>query len=141
MPAATHLQQHRGAERKREHSQKLVRDAEDRPERVDAAERIGHALIEEVAPGGDEDAAGEQDGGIPGDSTERRPEVLAQVLEHEAADARARVERGEDEQRLEHDGEVIPEGHDGLASAGLHEDLRHAQGDRCLEVQRADTLP
>ena len=32
-----------------------------------------------------------------------------QVLQHEAAHARAGIDDREDEQRLEHDGEVIPE--------------------------------
>ena len=30
------------------------------------------------------------------------------VLQHEAADAGAGIQRGEDEQHLEHDGEVVP---------------------------------
>ena len=43
------------------------------------------------------------------DAAERLPDVLAEILQHEPADARAGVERREDEQRLEHDGEVIPD--------------------------------
>jgi hypothetical protein len=39
-----HLQKDRGAQAKRDGGEQLVGDAEKRPERVDAAERIAHAL-------------------------------------------------------------------------------------------------
>ena len=48
------------------------------------------------------------------------------VLHHEAADAGASVKNGENEQRLEHDGEVIPERHHGLAAKTVRKDVRHA---------------
>ena len=42
---------------------------------------------------------------------ERLPDAPDEFLQHEPADARARVDRRQDEERLEHDGEVIPVGH------------------------------
>ena len=50
------------------------------------------------------------------------------VLDHEAADPRAGVHRGQDEQRLEQDREVVPECLHRFAAHGLCEDLRHADG-------------
>ena len=61
---------------------------------------------------------------------ERRPDVAQQILQHEAADARAGVDDGEDEQRLEHDGEVIPEADDGASAAAGGEDVGHAERER-----------
>ena len=49
----------------------------------------------------------------------------AEVLQHEAADARAGVERREDEQRLEHDREVVPERHRRAAAEHVREEMRH----------------
>ena len=43
------------AHAQRDGREQLVRDPEQRPERVDAAERIDHALIGEVAPARDND--------------------------------------------------------------------------------------
>ncbi len=57
-------------------------------------------------------------------------DVTEQVLQHEAADARARVQRGQDEQRLEHDREVVPERHHALAAERMREDLRHPDRER-----------
>ena len=53
----------------------------------------------------------------------------AQLLEHEAADPGAGVHRGEDEERLEHDGEVVPERHQALAERAA-EDVGHADRER-----------
>ena len=47
---APHLDQDCGRNAERYSCEQLVGDAEQRPQRVDAAERIDHALIEEVAP-------------------------------------------------------------------------------------------
>ena len=54
----------------------------------------------------------------------------AEILQHEPSDARAGVERREDEQRLEHDGEVIPERHRACRRrARCEKMLRHADGE------------
>src|SRR3712207_7943377 len=45
----------------------------------------------------------------PGQVAELLPDVADRVLQHEPADAGAGVDGGEDEQRLEHDREVVPE--------------------------------
>ena len=68
--------------------------------------------------------------GIQDWSAEGLIEMAEQVLQHEAADAGAGVDDGEDEERLEHDGEVIPEAEDGVAAAGDGEDVGHAEGQR-----------
>ena len=46
-----------------------------------------------------------------------------QILDHEARDARAGVDRRQDEQRLEQNGEMIPEGHQRLAADGARENF------------------
>ena len=57
-------------------------------------------------------------------------ECADEILNHEARDARAGVDRRQDEQRLEQNGEVIPEGHRRRAADGARQDLRHADGER-----------
>ena len=52
--------------------------------------------------------------------------LAEQILQHEAADARAGIHDRQDEQRLEHDGEVIPEAEKRPPPPG--EDMRHAEG-------------
>ena len=39
------LKQNRGGDAQRDRGQQLIRDAEQRPQRIDAAQRIAHALI------------------------------------------------------------------------------------------------
>ena len=56
--------------------------------------------------------------------------MSAEFLHHEAADARAGVEHGEDEKRLEHDREVIPDAEQAFAADRAAENLRHADGER-----------
>ena len=55
---AVHLEQDGGGDAERDGGQQLVGDAEQRPQRVDAAQRIAHALVEEVAPGQHDHGAG-----------------------------------------------------------------------------------
>ena len=50
----------RRAETKRDHGKELIGQSEERPETVDAAERIEHALIKEPAPRADEQHAREK---------------------------------------------------------------------------------
>ena len=66
--------------------------------------------------------------GTPGVLLELRDEVADRVLQHEAGNARAGVDRGEDEQGLEHDGEVVPEAHHGGAADELLHDVGKAHG-------------
>ena len=66
---------------------------------------------------------------IPRGAAQRPPDVPGQLLQHEAADAGAGVDGGQDEQRLEHDGEVIPERHQPAAECAA-EDVRHAHRER-----------
>src|SRR4051812_38955261 len=55
--------------------------------------------------------------------------MLAEVLEHEAPHAGACVERGENEQRLEHDGEVVPQGDRARSAERAGKEMRHAYGE------------
>src|ERR1700694_4183427 len=41
----------------------------------------------------------------------------------------ARIENGKNKQRLEHDGEVIPDGHDSLSTQTAGENVRHPHGE------------
>ena len=64
-------------------------------------------------------------------------------LEQEAGDARAGVDGREDEERLEHDGEVIPVFHDAFdrqagPMKGVREDKRHSHC-QCHSTARAAT--
>src|SRR5258708_36153634 len=54
--------------------------------------------------------------------------MAERVLQHETSDASAGIDDGEDKQRFEHDGEVIPERHNGLSAESVGKNLRHADG-------------
>ena len=54
----------------------------------------------------------------------------SELLHHEAADARAGVDRGQDEEGLEHDGEVVPVRHQPPQGGEAGEDLGEAHGQR-----------
>ena len=69
---------------------------------------------------------------------EAGPEVAQGVREHEPGDASSRVDRGEDEQRLEHDREVVPEAHHGLTTEELMHDRREAYGEGWCATGTAD---
>ena len=53
-----------------------------------------------------------------------------QVLQHESAHPRAGVDNRQDKQRLEHDGEVIPEADHGAPPPPVRENVRHAERQR-----------
>src|ERR1039457_5631357 len=72
-------------------------------------ERIAHALDQETAPAGHNQSAGHQIGAETARVAQRLPDVAEKILENIAAHARAGINRGQDEQRLEHDGEVVPQ--------------------------------
>ena len=57
--------------------------------------------------------------GIPTGAAQRLPDVAERILQHEAAHARAGIEHGQDEQRLEHDGEVVPDRHQRLPAQAV----------------------
>src|SRR3712207_1312864 len=65
----------------------------------------------------------------PREVAELLPDVADRVLQHEPADAGAGVDGGEDEQRLEHDREVVPERLAATAE-GLAEHLRETDRQR-----------
>ncbi|MNS64272.1 hypothetical protein D3C72_973930 [compost metagenome] len=127
---ALHLEQHHRAQRQRNRGQHLVGDAEQRPQGVDAAQWIDDALVQEVAPGRHAQARGQQVGDDVFRLFQGWHEAAQQVLQHEAAGTRARIDCRQDEQRFEQDGEVVPEGHHARAADGLMQDMRHADGQR-----------
>ena len=59
-------------------------------------------------------------------------------MEDEAANAGAGIQRGEDEHRLEHDREVIPQRQRGIAGDDLGKHLRHADGEGGRPADFAD---
>src|SRR5438034_940917 len=118
-PPAAHLDENRGPDAQRHRCQELVRDPEQRPQRVDSAERVHHALIQEVSPPCDDHAAGRDHARIPRGLRESRPDVAHDLLQHEPAHAGPGVDGGEDEQGFEHDGEVVPQGVEGLPPSAL----------------------
>ena len=125
---ALHLEQDDRAQDQGDGGQHLVGDAEQGPQAVDAAQGIDHAGVEEIAPQADRQGGGD-DIGAPGlGLAHLRHGHAQQILDHEAADAGAGVDRGQDEQGLEQDGEVIPEGHHGLAADHARQDVGHAHG-------------
>lgn len=129
---ALHLNQHHGAQHQRHGGQHLVGYAEQRPQALHAAERIHHSLIQQVAPqpdaaGGADDAGHQRVGFL-----QERHEVAEQILQHKAAGAGAGVQRGQDEQRLEQNAEVIPEAH-----VGARNDLVEHVGDAHRQRWRA----
>src|SRR5207245_9427431 len=121
-----HFYDNRGGHTERNRSQQLIGDSEERPKRVDSSQRILDPLPQKISPGRNNQSTGGEDRGIPTGAAERLPDVTEGVLHHEAADARASVENGENEQRLEHDSEVIPERHHSLAPKTVRKDVRHA---------------
>ena len=127
---ALHLHEHAGAKQQGDAGQHLVADAEELPQRVDAAERIDHPLIQEVAPEPHAQPGAEDVGGQVLGVAERLVHVTEHVLDHEPPDPCTGVDRRQDEQRLEQDREVVPERFHGLAAQCLPEDLRHSHGQR-----------
>ncbi len=69
--------------------------------------------------------------GHPARARERLPGVAEKILQHESPDARARVDNRQDEEGLEHDGEVIPEGQHGVC--------RRLRGRRCAPFRARAT--
>jgi len=61
---------------------------------------------------------------------QRFPDVPQEVLQHEPAHARAGVEDGQDKERLEHDGEVVPEADQRPSAAGGRKNVGHSQRQR-----------
>ena len=88
----THLDDDGGGHAERNRRQQLIGDAEQRPERIDAAQRIFDALPEKISPGGTITALVKRIDGIPTGAAQRLPDVAEGVLHHEAADAGAGIE-------------------------------------------------
>ena len=65
-------------------------------------------------------------------------DLSEQVLQNEAPDAGAGVEGGQDEERLEHDGEVIPKREHPLARDDLGKHVSHAHGESRRAAGLAD---
>ena len=96
--------------------------------------------VQEVAPAGHDQGAGHEHRGIPGGAAERLPEVPEEVLQHEAADPGPRIDGREDEDRLEHEREVIPRCEQGVAE-GRAEDARHAHRERRCAAGAGEQRP
>ena len=97
---ALHLKQYHRAEHQRHPRQHLVGNTKQGPQRVDAAKRVNHALMQKVAPRQHAQRRGE---GSPAASwfASGRADHPEQILQHKARRARAGIHRGQDKQRLE----------------------------------------
>src|ERR1700688_731008 len=96
--------------------EQLIANSEERPERINSSEGIFNPLPEKISPGGYNHRAGKKNRRVPTRPAERLPDMAERVLQHETSDAGAGVNDGQDKERFEHDGEVIPERHDGLSA-------------------------
>ncbi len=56
--------------------------------------------------------------------------MAEKILDHETGDAGAGVHRGQDEQSLEQDGEMVPEGLGRRSAEKAGQDMGHADGER-----------
>src|SRR5207253_458859 len=101
---AMHLDKDRSRHTKRDRCQQLIRDPEQRPQGIDAAQWIADSLIQEISPGQYHEGAAYQN-----ETHRTSPQsfvrVTKQILQHESPYARARRDNRQDKQRLEHDRE------------------------------------
>ena len=86
-------------------------------------------MNQEVAPTADQQHAGQHVGARVLRFAQRLPQGAHGILEQVAPHARAGIDGGQDEQRLEHDGEVIPQVQP-AAPRDIGEDGRHARRQR-----------
>ena len=114
--------------------EQLVRDAEQRPQRIDAARP------DEVTPGQHHHRRGRDRARHPVRIAPRLPHAPAGFLQQEPAHARPRIDRRENEDRFEHDGEVVPVVHQASHAGNVREDLRHAEGERDGASRPADDV-
>ena len=156
-----HLDHDHGHHRQRDGREQLVGDAEQREEGVDAAQRIGDAHQQDRSPCGDHHDAAHPGADLPArvmQAPQRAAQVAQTVGQHEPGHPGAGIDGRQDEQRLEHDREVIPESFEpaaaehrkhlshtesqGGGAAGARDDrlLTHT-GRRVGDVRRGDRRP
>src|SRR5208337_3952008 len=70
-----HFDNDGGGDTERDRRQQLVADAEERPERINASQRILDALPEEISPGSHDHGTGKKNRWIPTGAAERLPDV------------------------------------------------------------------
>ena len=87
------------------------------------------ARPDEVAPAEHDDRRGGDRGRHRVGARERLVDAAAELLQEEPADARARIDGRQDEERLEHDREVVPVGHQPAHARQPAEDVGHADGE------------
>src|SRR5439155_20427676 len=102
--------------------EKLFSDTKERPQTVKPNHLINHSLIKKVSPSSYHQATSQDHTQIPARAPQRRPELSQEILEQKAAYPGAGIKRGEDEERLEHNGKVIPQRHHCPPSQGVGED-------------------
>ncbi|MNU63105.1 hypothetical protein D3C71_523500 [compost metagenome] len=119
-----HFDQHDSAEHQCDTGQHLVGDTEQRPQGVDATQRIDHALIQQPAPHRHTTGGGDQVGGPGFGAFQRRNERPQQVLQHETTGTGTGVHSSQDKQRFEQNREVVPERHGVFTRQHTVQDLR-----------------
>src|SRR3977135_23941 len=88
-------------------SNRLIRNPEQRPQRIYSSEWVQHALIEEITPSPHDQPARKQHPRHPTGSAKWFPHSAAKFLNHEPPYACAGVEDRKDKQRFKHNGEVV----------------------------------
>ena len=126
------IDHYHGAQNKRHRGNELVSHPEERVEGLDTAARVGHAHEQQRAPGRHHDGRGNPRAHPPGGILELGQHIAQRVAQLEAGHAGHGVHGGEDEERLEHNREVVPEAHHGLAATHLVQNMRdgHREGGR-----------
>ena len=108
-----HAQQYGSADEQGYGSQQLVADPEQWPDVADVA------AIDEIAPRTGKDEAGDDDAWPPVLVSPAGGNLAQHFLQEEATHAGTCVHSGQDEHGFEHDGEVIPVGHQMLHKGNL----------------------
>lgn len=107
-------------DRQHRRRQQLVRYAEERPDDADVA------LYDQVHPGNGDDKGADHDARLPVAVAEGFIDLAQQFLQQVAAYAAASVDQRQDEERFEHDAEMVPQAHEVIHAGDLGENVRHA---------------
>lgn len=89
-------------DRQHRRRQQLVRYAEERPDDADVA------LYDQIHPGNGDDKGADHDARLPVAVAEGFIDLAQQFLQQVAAYAAASVDQRQDEERFEHDAEMVP---------------------------------
>ena len=106
---ALHLEQNHGTEHQGNRRQHLIGNTEQWPEHIDAAQRIVHTHVQEVAPRGDHNARCQQVRRQRMGLFQTWIDQTEQVLQHKPCRTRTRIHRRQNKQGFKQNRKVIPE--------------------------------